>query len=157
MADRFFVYILANLRASRPVLYTGVTGDLKRRLAEHQRSPQGFVARYKGTTLVYFECTANVLAALEREKQIKGWSRARKIALIEGTNPMWRLGASPRVGIGGGGVLRRCATQDDKFGGALPERSATARPGLSCHYPLGRIAVRLCLPAGTQQTRWSPG
>ena len=99
MADRFFVYILANLRAPRPVLYTGVTGDLKRRLAEHQRNPQGFVARYNVTTLVYFGCTANVLAAIEREKQIKGWSRARKIALIERTNPMCRLGAgSLRVG-----------------------------------------------------------
>jgi len=90
MSDRFFVYILANLRSARPVLYTGVTNDLARRVAEHRQRPSGFVARYNIDSLVYFECTAGLRAAIAREKQIKSWRRAKKIALIEGSNPDWR-------------------------------------------------------------------
>jgi len=84
------VYILTNRRGG--VLYTGVTNNLGRRLEEHRihRDGASFAARYKCTRLVYFETTANITAAIEREKQIKGWLRRRKVALIEASNPGWR-------------------------------------------------------------------
>ena len=84
----FHVYILAS--ASR-VLYIGVTNDLLRRIQEHKemRVP-GFTARYRITELVYFEAFGDIRVAIAREKQIKGWLRARKIALIEFFNPHWR-------------------------------------------------------------------
>jgi putative endonuclease len=89
MRDRFFVYILANSRGPRPALYTGVTNDLERRLAEHRLSPSGFTGRYAVTKLVYFEWTASIGDAIVREKRIKGWTRAKKVALIETANPYW--------------------------------------------------------------------
>jgi len=83
----YHVYILAS--ASR-VLYIGVTGDLLRRVMEHkQMRVPGFTARYRVTELVYFEVFGNPRVAIAREKQIKGWLRARKIALIESFNPRW--------------------------------------------------------------------
>jgi putative endonuclease len=89
MEHRYFVYILTNSR--RTVLYTGVTNDLVRRVAEH-RDPgfKGFTHRYNVSELVYYEEFGDSLAAIAREKQIKGGSRARKIALIDGMNPEWR-------------------------------------------------------------------
>ena len=76
--------------ASR-VLYIGVTGDLLRRVREHkQMRLPGFTTRYRVTELVYFEPFADIRFAIAREKQIKGWLRARKIALIESFNPHWR-------------------------------------------------------------------
>jgi putative endonuclease len=86
--SRFYVYILSN--ASR-TLYVGVTNDLARRVWEHQNKlTPGFTARYNVTELVWFEETGNVAAAIEREKQIKGWRRARKLALVSQANPTWR-------------------------------------------------------------------
>lgn len=83
----YHVYIMAS--ASR-VLYTGVTNDLARRVWEHkQKRVPGFSARYRVTELVYFEAFGNIRAAIAREKQIKGWLRTRKIALIESFNPKW--------------------------------------------------------------------
>jgi len=71
-------------------LYTGVTNDLERRVYEHkQKLVPGFTARYNITRLVYFEATEDVQAAIVREKQIKGWLRRKKIALIESANPRW--------------------------------------------------------------------
>ena len=79
------VYIMAS--ASR-VLYTGVTGDLLRRVVEHkQRKLPGFTARYNVTELVYFEAFGDIRLAIAREKELKGWLRLRKIALIESFNP----------------------------------------------------------------------
>ena len=96
MRDHFYVYILANVRRERPVLYVGVTNNIERRLAEHRTHRAGFVGRYNVTTLVYFESTTDIQRAIRREKQIKGWTRAKKIALIETGNPTWRdLGPSP--------------------------------------------------------------
>jgi len=69
-------------------LYTGVTNDLRRRVQEHQRKlAPGFTRRYNITQLVYYEETPGVRAAITREKQVKGWLRAKKIALIESLNP----------------------------------------------------------------------
>jgi putative endonuclease len=84
----YHAYIMAS--TSR-VLYIGVTGDLLRRVMEHKemRVP-GFTARHRVTELVYFEAFGDIRIAIAREKQIKGWLRARKIALIESFNPHWR-------------------------------------------------------------------
>jgi putative endonuclease len=84
---QFYVYILAS--RSR-VLYTGMTSDLKRRVYEHtHKLTPGFTSRYNVNRLVYYEVTADVKAAIAREKQIKGWLREKKIALIESVNPAW--------------------------------------------------------------------
>ena len=90
MSQEFYVYILANVRGRQPVLYTGVTNDIVRRVAEHRVYRSGFTGRYHVTTLVYAERTSDVHAAIAREKQIKGWTRAKKIVLIEDVNPTWR-------------------------------------------------------------------
>ena len=71
-------------------LYTGVTNDLERRVYEHkQKLVPGFTAKYNLTRLVYFDVTEDIGAAIVREKQIKGWLRSKKIALIESVNPEW--------------------------------------------------------------------
>ena len=88
MAKQYFVYILTN--ATR-VLYIGMTNNLERRIWEHtvKRVP-GFTAQYNISWLVYYEEFDQVLDALDREKQLKGWRRAKKIALIERMNTEWR-------------------------------------------------------------------
>jgi putative endonuclease len=83
----YYVYILANRART---IYTGVTNDLGRRLLEHkQRAVPGFAAKYGLDRLVYFEESDDVHAALMREKQIKAWTRARRVALIVSLNPEW--------------------------------------------------------------------
>jgi len=73
------------------VLYTGVTSDLKRRVHQHREKLfLGFTNRYNVTKLVYYECSDHVEAAIAREKQIKGGSRRKKIALIDSINPQWQ-------------------------------------------------------------------
>jgi putative endonuclease len=86
---RCAVYIMTNARHT--VLYTGVTSDLATRVHEHKLGtfPSSFTKRYNLDTLVYYEPTASVVAAIAREKQIKAGSRAGKIALIEAMNPAW--------------------------------------------------------------------
>jgi len=76
----------------RTVLYVGVTADLARRMAEHKLGvhPSSFTRRYNVDRLVYFELAASITAAIAREKQLKGWRRERKVALIEQANPTWR-------------------------------------------------------------------
>jgi putative endonuclease len=72
-------------------LYVGVTNDLERRVYEHaQHVFPGFTRRYAIDRLVYAEQCDGPTAAIEREKQIKGWRRSKKIALIESANPTWR-------------------------------------------------------------------
>ena len=71
-------------------LYTGVTNDLERRVHEHRHKlVDGFTKRYNITILVYCEATGSIEAAIAREKQIKGWRRSKKVALIESMNPTW--------------------------------------------------------------------
>src|SRR5262245_46166087 len=87
MARSYFVYILAN---SARMLYVGVTNDLKRRLHEHRtKAVPGYTRQYDITRLIYFEATHDIRAAIEREKKIKGWTRAKKVALIEAQNAAW--------------------------------------------------------------------
>jgi putative endonuclease len=72
-------------------LYIGVTGNLERRVFDHKNKLiDGFTKRYNITRLVYFEETNDVNCAIAREKQLKGWLRAKKIALIESMNPEWK-------------------------------------------------------------------
>ncbi len=81
----YYVYILTN---RSDTLYTGVTSNLERRVYEHKNKlVEGFRKKYNLKTLVYFEETSDVRSAIEREKQIKGWTRRKKIALIESANP----------------------------------------------------------------------
>jgi len=84
------IYILANL--NRTVFYTGVTSDLVKRVAEHRAhlAPRSFAARYRVDRLVYFEPFQDIVSAIEREKQVKGWTRAKKVALIESGNRDWQ-------------------------------------------------------------------
>ena len=85
-----FVYFMSNRRDG--VLYVGVTSDLPKRVMQHRQrvDPQSFTSRYRVDRLVYFEPFAEMVRAIEREKQLKGWTRAKKIALIEGHNREWR-------------------------------------------------------------------
>ena len=86
--NQYYVYIMTNKSRT---LYTGITNDLERRVYEHkQKLVPGFTAKYNITRLVYFEVTQDVQAAITREKQIKGWLRSKKIALIESVNPEWK-------------------------------------------------------------------
>jgi putative endonuclease len=86
---RFFVYIMTN-RPRSHVLYTGVTGDLTRRVFQHKNKlVPGFTGRYNLTRLVYYEEFVYPDAAINREKEIKGWRRSKKIRLIESMNPQW--------------------------------------------------------------------
>lgn len=86
----YYVYIMSS--TSNYTIYTGVTNNLVRRVYEHRTGadPDGFTAKYAVKKLVYYESTHDVLSAIEREKQIKSWSRKKKNTLIAGINPAWR-------------------------------------------------------------------
>ena len=88
-AMNYYVYILSS--ATDVTIYTGVTKDLVRRVYEHKHNldPDSFTARYGVHKLVYYEETTDVRAAIEREKQIKSWSRKKKNRLVETMNPTW--------------------------------------------------------------------
>ena len=87
---RYFVYIMTNKHHT--VLYTGVTSNLPKRVYEHKNKviQNSFTAKYNIQKLIYFELFKDILAAIEREKQIKAGSRSKKIALIESVNPDWK-------------------------------------------------------------------
>ena len=86
--NQYYVYILASQRNG--TLYIGVTNNLERRLHEHRHGlVQGFTKQYGVHRLVYTESSDNVEDAIKREKQLKLWSRAWKLALIEKDNPRW--------------------------------------------------------------------
>ena len=85
----YWVYILTN--QPRSTLYVGVTNDLVRRIYEHREGlVKGFTQRYKLKMLVHFERFDSPEAAIQREKNIKHWSRAWKLELVESSNPQWR-------------------------------------------------------------------
>ena len=85
----YHVYIMANRRRR---LYIGFTGDLSYRVQQHKRGVHvgGFTRRYNHDRLVYYEATRDPLAGIAREKQLKGWTREKKLQLIESVNPEWR-------------------------------------------------------------------
>ena len=85
----YYVYIMTN--KSNSVLYTGVTNNLSRRVWEHvTHSLDGFTKRYNINKLIYFEKYEDPADAITREKQIKSWSRIKKIKLIESVNPDYK-------------------------------------------------------------------
>ncbi len=88
MNRQYFVYMMAN--KTNRVLYTGVTGNLERRIAQHKtKTVPGFTAIYNCNKLVWYAETNDVQAAIEEEKRIKKGSRAKKDQLIESMNPDW--------------------------------------------------------------------
>ena len=89
MPRTYFVYVLAS---ETHELYVGVTGNLVKRVNQHRTgaSPDGYPTRHRTTHLVYCESTQDILAAITREKQIKGWTRQKKLDLIATTNPDWK-------------------------------------------------------------------
>ena len=83
----YFTYIMASRSRT---LYIGMSRDLEKRVFEHKwREQEGFTARYNCDRLLWFERFQWVHHAIAREKELKGWSRAKKIALIEANNPAW--------------------------------------------------------------------
>ena len=89
MEKQYYVYILTN--KSNEVLYIGVTDDLERRIYEHKNEMiDGFTKKYNLTKLVYYEATADVRSAIEREKQLKNCHREWKMNLIKEFNPDWK-------------------------------------------------------------------
>ena len=96
MAGPYYVYIVSNIART---IYVGVTKDLERRVYQHRHKPlPGFTARYGLDQLVYYEVADSPSVAISREKQIKGWRRSKKVALIESVNPRWEdLSAEWRI------------------------------------------------------------
>ncbi len=87
LKDAYFTYIIANRSHT---LYVGVTGDLHRRIFQHKwKEHDGFTERYNCERLVWFETYQDIRKAIAREKQLKGWRREKKIALIKKANPTW--------------------------------------------------------------------
>jgi putative endonuclease len=88
MSKEYYVYIMTNKSRT---LYTGVTNNLMRRVHEHKNKlVPGFTSKYNIQFLVYYEAGNDINAAIAREKQIKGWLRSKKIALIDSMNPQWK-------------------------------------------------------------------
>ena len=86
---QYYIYILSNWNDK--VIYIGVTNNLKRRVYEHKNEViDGFTKKYHVHKLVYYETTTDVKAALEREKQLKGWKREKKDSLVTDMNPNWK-------------------------------------------------------------------
>lgn len=93
----YYVYILSSISKT---LYVGVTNNLERRVLEHKQGlVPGFTSKYRVNRLVYFEEGERIDDAIAREKQIKGWLRSKKIALVESQNPEWE-------DLGGGWLAR---------------------------------------------------
>jgi len=85
---QYYVYIMASRSRT---LYVGVTNDLVQRVFEHKNKlTAGFTKKCNIANLVYYEIADDVRVAIQREKQVKGWLRKKKIALIEAMNPEWK-------------------------------------------------------------------
>ena len=120
---RGVVYILANRKNG--ALYTGVTSDLPKRIHQHRtKATGGFTADYDVQTLVWVEVHDRIDAAIHREKQIKKWNRAWKIALIEAENPDW---TDLAVGLFGFAPLSRPSRESGNPSPAGPEMDSRFR------------------------------
>jgi putative endonuclease len=114
----FHVYILTNVSK---MLYIGVTNNLERRVYEHRRKRvPGFSAKYNLHALVYFEAFGHISDAIAREKQLKGWLRSRKVALIQSQNPKWQDLAADWLKAPKSAQISGSAMQ--------PTRTATTKP-----------------------------
>ena len=108
---QYFVYLMTNF--AKTVLYTGVTNSLERRVWQHKNGTfGGFTTKYKCTQLVYIENYTEIDQAIAREKQIKGWTRAKKDALVSADNPEWKDLAGDWYADQATEKVLRCA-QDD--------------------------------------------
>ena len=90
--QNYYIYILTNKR--KTVLYTGVTNNLRERLHYHQNPDvlsKSFTTKYRCHYLVYYEHYQNINISIQREKQIKGWKRDKKVELINSFNPEWKF------------------------------------------------------------------
>ena len=88
MEKKSYTYILFSQRNG--TLYVGVTSNLKKRITEHkEKQIPGFTERYGVDKLGYFEEYSDIRLAIQREKELKGWTRKKKIALLETSNPHW--------------------------------------------------------------------
>lgn len=86
-SHNYYVYFLTNF--NKTTIYIGVTNDIERRLSEHNLESKGFTSKYNCKYLIYFEHYSNVNQAIDREKQLKKWSRKKKEWLISTINPDW--------------------------------------------------------------------
>jgi putative endonuclease len=87
MNYKFWVYIVGSQTGT---LYVGMTNNIERRMREHKSGEvEGFASKYRCNRLVYWESFDEVQRAINREKQLKGWTRAKKIGLLESMNPRW--------------------------------------------------------------------
>ncbi len=87
MDKQYYVYIMSNRSGT---LYIGVTNDLTRRVHQHKtKQIEGFTKKYHLTQLIYYEAGEDIREAIAREKQLKGWRREKKLALIKSLNPEW--------------------------------------------------------------------
>ncbi len=128
LTERMKTYCVYIMAGASGVIYIGVTNDIERRVVEHKsKAVPGFSARYNLTKLVYFEAFSDVRAAIAREKELKGWLRRRKIALIETVNPRWKdLSAKCRVAI---------ASKDEPV--------TACHPVMSCHSERSEESLRI--------------
>jgi putative endonuclease len=129
-----YVYILAS---NSRVLYIGVTNDLEHRVRQHQsKEIPGFTRRYNVTRLIWFEAFPDTTPAIAWEKKLKGWTRAKKVRLIEETNPRWDdLAASIDASPVGTKMLRSAQHDGVQPCGARchPERSEGSSLGAGTH------------------------
>ena len=117
---KFWVYILASRTGT---LYIGITGYFDRRILQHKMdSIEGFTKKYKVHRLVYSETYDQVERAIGREKQLKGWRREKKIALIEKMNPRWQDLAESGVA--------KCGSGDSLSENSLTQHGATGILGV---------------------------
>jgi putative endonuclease len=101
----YYLYMMTN--KARTVLYVGITNGLTKRVVQHrEKKAAGFTARYNCNRLVYFESFSDVGNAITREKEIKGWRREKKNALVESLNPTWDDLAVSILGIGSAPPIR---------------------------------------------------
>ncbi|MGH9201891.1 MAG: GIY-YIG nuclease family protein [Vicinamibacterales bacterium] len=122
----YYVYLTADRHSG--TIYVGFTSDLERRIAQHKkgRASAGFTGRYRADILVCFEQTSDAYAAIAREKQIKGWTDAKKLALIESANPKWEdltltwYGAIVAQSNAGNPALNVHASPPDSFASMPP-------------------------------------
>jgi putative endonuclease len=88
MANTYYIYLLSNISK---IIYIGVANNLERKVFEHKSMRRdGFTKKYNLHMLVYYDETDDIGRAIEREKQLKGWTRQKKVALIESINPRWK-------------------------------------------------------------------
>ena len=109
----FYVYMMQS--SSRRALYIGMTNNLRRRVFQHKTHAfEGFTDQYNAERLVYYERSDDVRTAINREKQLKGWRREKKIWLIERMNPGWKDLAADSYEPQGPSTRAEALARDDK-------------------------------------------